>query len=322
MKRVVCFGEALIDFINKDHHADGPVTIQHFHQFPGGAPANAAVAVAKMGGNGAFIGQVGDDNFGHFLTSCLETYGVDTQFVLHHPTAKTALAMVMLDDEGERSFSFYRDDTADVVLTAEQLSDDMFVETELFHFCSNSLTTPVIAETTQWALDAAKIAGASISFDVNLRHNLWPQSRADRDVINGLVFASDVLKFSRDELEYLADGDVEGFVQRCLSAGCSLLLITDGGKAIEYITAGARGKISPPAVKVVDTTAGGDAFSGGMLFLLSQVNDVKPWLTMEDNVRSLVGFASQCGAFVVQKPGAFPALPEFEDVQSFFPDII
>lgn len=319
MKPVVCFGEALIDFINKDRHADGPVTIEHFYQFPGGAPANAAVAVAKLGGNSRFLGQVGDDQFGRFLQSCLQTYRVDTRHLLMHPTAKTSLAFVMLDEEGERSFSFYRDGTADMVLTPEQLTAAMFADAGIFHFCSNTLTGPGIAQTTLSALQMAREAGAAVSFDVNLRHNLWASNEADRDSINALVYQSDVLKFSRDELEYLAGEDIDGYITHCLASGCQLLLITDGGKAIEYITPTARGRVASPKVTVVDTTAGGDAFSGGILYTLAQCEDIGAWLSSTSHVEALVTFAAHCGAHVVQKPGAFPALPTFDDVRTHFP---
>jgi fructokinase len=320
MKKVICFGEALIDFLNCGQHPDGRVNIPHFHQYPGGAPANAAVAVAKLGGQARFVGQVGKDAFGDFLEVALQTYGVDTEFLLKHHSANTALAFVMLDENGERSFSFYREQSADVIFEPNQLNESMFEGAGILHFCSNTLTTPLIALTTEACINLAKRRNIGVSFDVNLRHNLWNQGKANRTLINQLVKQADVLKFSREEIDYLAENEVDLYVQDCISAGCKLLVITDGADDIHFYTPQFSGYITAPIVQVVDTTAGGDAFSGGLLFQLSMLEDLN---TLDAHkTRSIVQFAAACGAHVVTKPGAFPALPEFADVSPFFPEFL
>jgi fructokinase len=126
MRQVVCFGEALIDFLHTGAQIQHDLSLNTYTQFPGGAPANAAVAVAKLGGTAAFSGQVGDDPFGQFIVQALNLYHVDTSFVTVHPTAKTALAFVFLDDTGERRFSFHRHQTADVVLNESQVKPEWF----------------------------------------------------------------------------------------------------------------------------------------------------------------------------------------------------
>ncbi|WP_337842444.1 carbohydrate kinase [Rheinheimera sp.] len=314
MKNVLCFGEALIDFLHIGATSQGPLSLPEFRQYPGGAPANAAVAVAQLGGQARFAGQVGADKFGDFLSSALEQYGVDTRFLLRHPSAKTSLAFVMLDDSGDRSFSFYRHETADVMLTPAQISPDWFNPDGLVHICSNTLTTPAIAQSTTALIAQAKAAGQFISFDVNLRHNLWAAGAADRDVVNALVKQADLVKFSRDELEYLAQGQSEAYLQDCLHAGCALLLVTDGANRIDFYGQHHSGSIQPPKVKAVDTTAGGDAFIGGVLFGLSVLNSQQAVFSDAALLKQLLTFASFCGAYAVTLPGAFPALPDQQAV--------
>jgi len=319
MKPVLCFGEALIDFLNTGKQEDGPLILNNYRQYPGGAPANAAVAVAKLGGNALFAGQVGADPFGDFLEQALIEYGVNTQFLAKHKSAKTALAFVMLDEEGDRSFSFYRQDSADVLFSPEQIDDQWFNEQPLFHFCSNTLTDKQITAATKAAVTKAKANQSIVSFDVNLRHNLWSTGCADIALVNELVHMADVIKFSRDELEYLAQGNEDNYIQSCLAHGVSVLVITDGEHPIEFFTVQGNKTIPVPIIKAVDTTAGGDAFSGSLLFALSKLSDPKSALTSMDILGQLIKFASNCGAHAVTLPGAFPALPRFNDIEEHWP---
>lgn len=319
MKPVICFGEALIDFLNTSKQEDGPLVLNNYRQYPGGAPANAAVAVAKLGGKALFAGQVGSDPFGDFLEQALVEYGVDTKFLTRHPTAKTALAFVMLDEDGDRSFSFYRHQTADVLFTEQQISEQWFDQQPLFHFCSNTLTDDSISKTTKTAVKKAREKQALISFDVNLRHNLWDSGFADIKLVNELVHAADLIKFSRDELEYLAEGHCQQYIDNCLQQGVSLLVITDGEHAIEYFTAQGQATLPVPSIKAVDTTAGGDAFSGALLFALSQLAEPKDAFKSMAVLQQLIKFAANCGAHAVTLPGAFPALPCFSDIEQYWP---
>lgn len=314
-RQVLCFGEALIDFLHIGVQQQGPLQLPAYRQFPGGAPANAAVAVAKLGGLARFAGQVGQDAFGDFLAQALQAYGVDLSLLKRHPTAKTALAFVMLDETGDRSFSFYRDQSADVLFDPEQIGADWFDSKPILHFCSNTLTDDFIAHSTTQLVMQAKAAGCLVSFDVNLRHNLWQEGVAHRERVNALVWQADIVKFSRDELQYLAQGsDSEiAYLQQCLDAGCQLLLVTDGGGRIDYYRVGsAPVTVTPPKVQVVDTTAGGDAFIGGLLFSLSCLPAAS--LPQGALLHACIEFATACGAVTVTRPGAFPALPDAAEI--------
>lgn len=317
MKSVICFGEALIDFLNTGNQEDGCLILQDYRQYPGGAPANAAVAVAKLGGNALFAGQVGDDPFGDFIESSLQAYNVNTQFLYRHPTAKTALAFVMLDHFGERTFSFHRHETADMLFTKEQVSDAWFSNDVIFHFCSNTLTEKAIASSTEYAVNKALSANAIVSFDVNLRHNLWSEGAADIQLINKLICSAHVIKFSLDEFDYLAQGNADDFIAFCFDGICQLIIITDGAKAITYYTKdnGAMSKsIQPPSISAIDTTAGGDGFIGGFLYALSLFGQLEELIESDSVLRRVIEFSAQCGAIAVSTPGAFPALATLDDV--------
>jgi fructokinase len=321
MNPVICFGEALIDFLNVAQQEEQPLSLNEFRQYPGGAPANVAVAIAKLGGNALFAGQVGKDAFGDFLQDSLKAYQVDTTLMSRHPQAKTPLAFVTLDTEGERSFSFYRDKTADLLFDKTQVNQEWFTSSSIFHFCSNTLTQDNITETTQYALSLAKSKGAIISFDVNLRANLWPDGIVDRIKVNQLAKQADVLKYSKDELLFLAEGDGQTYINALINSGVSLILVTDGAEIIHFYGTNEIGQVLPPAVKAIDTTAGGDAFIGAFLFGLSQVNQPKIFLSQKKLFVPLISFSANCGAHAVAQQGAFPALPTFADVSSHWNSI-
>jgi len=320
MNRVICFGEALIDFLQSGKASIDGIQIPEFRQFPGGAPANAAVAVAKLGGKALFAGQVGRDPFGQFLIDALEHYGVDTQYTLQHHIAKTAMAFVSLDSEGERSFSFYRDNTADMVVTADQFPTSLFKTSDILHVCSNTLTSPSISETTFLLVQRAIDAGALISVDVNLRHNLWSEGTASADLVNQLVSHASIVKFSEEEFDFLCQQNSEAYLKALLNNGqCKLVLVTNGGAPVRYFTGAVQGRIKVPEVEVVDTTCGGDGFIGGLLYCLLRSGNLHDIANDSELLEQILCFAIACGAYTVARQGAFPALPGAEDVVAQLP---
>ncbi|MBU2894910.1 carbohydrate kinase [Colwellia sp. D2M02] len=314
MKSVICFGEALIDFLNTGKQEDGCLMLNNYRQYPGGAPANAAVAIAKLGGNAIFAGQVGNDIFGDFLNASMQAYHVDTKFLSRHSSAPTALAFVTLDQYGERSFSFYRQNSADVLFKQEQVKDEWFTQDTTFHFCSNTLTEPDIAHCTEYAVNKALDADAIVSFDVNLRHNLWPSEQADIDTVNNLVQHAHIIKFSLEEFNYLANDNPDDYLKFCLNSNCQLLIITDGANPIVYHTPNFSRSVQPPAITAIDTTAGGDGFIGGILFALSQFDHLSDVINNDSVLKKVIEFSAQCGAIAVSKSGAFPALATLDEV--------
>lgn len=317
MNKVICFGEALIDFISAQSQLSDGLTIPVFGQYPGGAPANAAVAVAKLGGNAVFVGQVGRDSFGDFLKTALQRYGVDTRYLFQDARAKTALAFVAHDEKGERSFSFYRDASADLLFSKAQITPQLFDGGKVLHFCSNTLVEQDIAEVTEYLMQQAKSQGLWLSFDVNLRHNLWFEGQANAGLVRRFVAQADILKFSLDEILYLLQDTnmgIPAYVQHLLSHKAQLVVITHDDKPLQYFSRYLQGVLAVPQVQVVDTTCGGDAFSGGLLYQLCQLNDLDSFCQSDTALQHTLNFAARCGAFTVTRPGAFPALPVLAEV--------
>jgi fructokinase len=227
------------------------------------------------------------------------------------------LAFVKLDETGDRSFSFYRENTADLLFGEHQVDENRFNNKPLFHFCSNTLTTNEIAKCTEYLVSRAQHHKALISFDVNLRHNLWQDNHADIDKVNTLVHRAHMVKFSREEIECLSRGDVDGYISDCLIQACQLLIVTNGEHDIEFHTQAGKGTIQPLTVTVVDTTAGGDAFIGGLLYSLSHFDQPFDAIIDHQIVARLIAWAAACGAHAVTKPGALPVqadLPCFEQL--------
>ncbi|MFC6672901.1 carbohydrate kinase family protein [Marinobacterium aestuariivivens] len=268
--------------------------------------------MAKLGGAACFLGQVGQDMFGDTLVQTMQKFGVDTGQLLQTPDALTALAFVSLDETGERSFAFYRDDSADLLYRAEQCPDSFLQGPALFHCCSNTLTCDAIRENHLTLMARARASGCLVSFDVNYRHNLWPQGADAREPIWKAMAASDLVKISREELEALYGQD-DTLVSRLLDSGVGLLLITDGGEPLEAHWSGGSLRLNPPQTQVVDSTAAGDSFVAGLLFQLATQNighaAFADWVRDEARLTAALQFASRCGALTVGRYGAFEALP-------------
>lgn len=324
MKSIVCFGEALIDFLAEPPLAGRP---RAFLQHAGGAPANVAVAVARLGGRARFVGMLGSDMFGDFLLDSLAALNVDVTQVRRTAQAPTALAFVSLDAGGERSFSFYRPPAADLLFRDADFDEALFDETGIFHVCSNSLTDAAIARTTLDGMRRARAAGALVSFDMNLRPALWPREVDPLPRIRDVLGAADVVKLSGEELAFLADaGGGERRVLDALWHGSTrLLVVTHGGAALRWHTPRRSGNVPSFAVRAVDTTAAGDAFVGGLLFGLAQ-REVTPrsfaaLLGETDVLVATLRFAAACGALAVTRRGAFAAMPERADVEALLAPI-
>lgn len=312
MRKILCFGEALIDFINTKSSPEGPLQIAQFRQFPGGAPANVAVAIAKLGGQAAFAGQVGDDRFGAFLRHSLQTYCVDTSAMLTHPNAHTALAFVFLDADGERSFEFYRQATADLLVTKEQIETTWFDACNIVHICSNTLIDEHILATTLHVLESARSHGCLVSVDVNLRHNLWPHGQCDRDVVRSIVQLADIVKASREEVEFLEPDGVQAFTRFAFESGAKLVVVTDGALPVDVYLPEREFSVTPPAVSAVDTTAAGDGFVGGMLYKLTQNDHAVASIANSDTLMEAIEFAARCGAYTAGHQGVMNALPTLD----------
>ena len=363
MLKLIAFGEALIDMLSNKINNDiqGSET---FTKYPGGAPANVAAATAMLGGNSYLAGKIGADMFGAFMRQSLKAANVNDQYLIDTKLAKTALAFVSLDEKGERSFSFYRDPSADMLFSAEDFSDSWFDDAGIFHFCSNTLTGDNIAAATIAGIEKARTAGFCISFDVNLRENLWPENRSALPLIWQCIQLSDILKVSSEEMQFICAGRNEGQVlTQIFESNVQLVLITDGPNSLRYIVrendaglansntitqlklldtdsietpssrqtspsvagsqlckkAWTEGTIVPPKIKMLDSTAAGDAFIGGFLYQLCAQQITREKLAhfcqQQPALEYALTFASHCGAHAASIQGAFTSLPSLDDIK-------
>jgi fructokinase len=245
---VVCFGEMLIDFVptvNGVSLAEAPA----FQKAPGGAPANVAAGVAKLGKSAAFIGKVGDDEFGHMLVKVIAEAGVDVRGVRYDATARTALAFVTLRANGEREFMFYRHPSADMLLRPDELDTDLIATAPIFCFGSISLIAAPTRSALWAAVEIATAGGATLVYDPNLRLPLWPSAEVAKAGILSLWHRAHVIKISDEELQFLAGENSDTAARSLWHDGLHLLLVTEGGAGCRYYTAEASGRVAGYAVR-------------------------------------------------------------------------
>jgi fructokinase len=319
MRSILCFGEALIDF-----HAEG--SDEHgfpraFVPFAGGAPANVAVAVARLGGRARFAGMLGTDLFGDLLLESLRHSGVAVDDVVRTGEANTALAFVALDARGERSFSFYRPPSADLLFRPRHFRAEAFADTAIFHVCSNSMTDPALAEATREGMRRAHAAGALVSFDLNLRPALWPRDADAHPTLWDALVLADLVKLSAEEFAYLAVDGEAAVLERLWRGRTRLLVVTDADAPLRWFAPGAQGELPAYRVPAVDSTAAGDAFVGSLLYRLAAQEigpDELPALVADlPRLHATLRFAAAAGALTVTRQGSFSAMPDAAEVLAF-----
>jgi fructokinase len=324
MFKVISFGEALVDLLSSNisgkSSEEKDKAAESFTKYPGGAPANVAAAVSRLGGDAFFAGMLGDDMFGDFIAHSLAQEGVNLHFVSRTKAAKTGLAFVSLDAQRERTFEFYRHPSADMLFTAADFPKHCFDGNGLFHYCSNTLTSDGLYGATLAGLKRAKDAQWLVSFDVNLRVNLWADITQARPAIWACFAYADLVKMSMEELDFVAGNEPHvDTLDKIMAAGVRLIVITDGGKPLRYFSAGNSGAMTPIKVTMVDATAAGDAFVGGLLFTLAEQNitpnSLAGLLTNKAALEAVIRFASVCGAHAVQRAGAISSLPRRQDIK-------
>ncbi len=313
MLDVIACGELLIDFVATEAGvtlAEAPA----FKKAAGGAPANVAVGVARLGYRAGFLGQVGEDDFGHFLADTLAEAGVDVNGLRFSPEARTALAFVSLRADGERSFMFYRHPSADMLWRPEDVDASYAAQARIFHYGSISLIGEPSRSATFTALEHARRGGALISYDPNLRLALWPSAEAARaGMLAGWAHA-DIAKVSEEELVFLTgEADTGRAVRRLWHDRLKLLTVTRGAAGSAYYLADAHGDVPGFRVNPVDTTGAGDGFLAGLLAGL-----LDGGLRFErDVVQRALRLGNAVGALTTTQRGAIPALPARAAVDAF-----
>ena len=309
---VVALGELLIDFTSNGMSTqNNPL----FEANPGGAPCNVLSMLAKLGKRVAFIGKVGDDAFGRQLEAAIEEVGIDGTGLCKDRRVHTTLAFVQKLANGDRDFSFYRDPGADMMLSKEDIGLDLIRNTAIFHFGSLSMTDEVCREATKTALDAAKKAGAIVSFDPNLREPLWKSLEAAREQIAYGMGQCDILKISDNEILWFTgkDGYDEAVDVIQQTYGIPLILLSmgpDGSRAYYHGM-----KVEVPAVlrnDTIETTGAGDTFCGCILnYILDHGLD---GLT-EAELEEMLSFANTAASIITTRKGALRVMPERAEIE-------
>ena len=317
MPNIIAHGELLIDFVPT---VTGVTLIEApaFIKAPGGAPANVAVSLARLGESVGFMGQVGDDAFGHFLAQTLSENKVNISALKFSREARTALAFVSLKADGDRDFMFYRNPSADMLYAPTDVDEAAVRACKVFHFGSISLIGEPSRSATLHAIKLATRAGAMISYDPNLRLPLWPSAAAARaGMMLGLPLAN-LVKVSEEELEFLTDStgieDWQAAAHSLWHDKLNLLVVTRGPHGCYYMTKQFAGEMPGLKVSAVDTTGAGDAFMAGMIHGLLRKPDA---LGNEFVLRELCKFANANGAITTTQRGAIPALPTRAQVETF-----
>jgi fructan beta-fructosidase len=304
---VIAIGEVLIDFTPAGRTVGGN---EQFECNPGGAPANVAAALARLGARTALISKVGEDQFGSLLHNTLLSSGIDVSDVSFTNEASTTLAFVHLDDKGDRSFSFFRKPGADTFLHSKDVPLDRIETCQILHFGSLSMTHEPARTATKTAVLKAKEAGVLLSFDPNIRFALWEsKEEAKKNIIWGMKYA-DILKISEEELFFITGtSDVEqGSLKLQQQFGIVLIVVTLADKGCYYRLAGQDGYVPGFQVKAIDTTGAGDAFLGCLLYKVLKVGISLNNLTTKQII-SMLTFANAGGALVTTRKGALKSMP-------------
>ena len=310
---IAAIGEILIDFTPSGKNGQGA---DLFAKNPGGAPANVLAMAARLGGKTAFIGKVGRDTFGNFLRSVLVQNRIGSSGLAEDKAVPTALAFVQLDENGDRSFTFYRNPGADRMLTAQEVKTELIDNCQIFHFGSVSMTHDPSRSATLYAAKYAKEQGKLVSFDPNYRAMLWDNEADALEQIKKGIAIADILKVSEEEAQ-LITGDKDPAIasQKLLNMGPALVLISLGELGAYYRNHACSGYVPTYQVDTVDTTGAGDAFVGAFLWKVHDMMKEELDFMSSVELRQIISFANAAGALTTTRGGAIPAMPDMEQIR-------
>jgi fructokinase len=313
---IVCLGELLVDMFPAEV-GRSLTEVSAFRPKPGGAPANVAVAAARLGARSAFIGKVGDDAFGHHLADILRHEGVEVCGMRFDRKARTGIAFIAMPDVNSYEILFYRNPGADMRLEPDELDRELLQTTCSFHFGSISLIQEPSRSATLEAARIARDAGALISFDVNYRPTLWKSPAEAYDKVMEIVPNVNLLKVNEAELKLLTGSqDLDAGSQSLLERGPDLCVVTLGPGGSFFRIAEGGEHIPAFVVDTVDATGCGDAFIAGLLCQLVAGGDWRESLSVT-RMRQILRYANGVGALTSLAQGVIPALPTAASVDEF-----
>lgn len=312
--KVLSFGELLIDFYAEQPKNNAATVYQ---QYAGGAPANVAVVLARLGASSYFVGRVGKDMFGDFLVSEMKARGVRMDYCAQPAKVMTSLAFVGHDQAGERHFQFYRDPrtAADLSFTQDDWQDGWFQDARYFHCGSNCQVTESGHLATQAGMQMARRHNVAVSYDPNLRAALWQDEAMLMERTHALFPFADLIKMSAEELHILFTQPQDEAVHQLLGMGCQLVIITRGPEGCIAYHQDKKIQLDGIRCATVDTTAAGDTFIGAFLYALA-TKGLAPqdaWPGLED----ALNFANRAAALSTTRRGAASSAPSLDEVRQF-----
>lgn len=308
---VVALGELLIDFAMSGQSEQGN---NMFEACPGGAPCNVLAMLNKLGKKTAFLGKVGNDQFGKVLKATIEEIGIDSKGLLMDEVVRTTLAFVHTFADGDRDFSFYRNPGADMMLSEEEVDMEMIRDARVFHLGTLSMTDEPARTATKKALDVAKEAGCLISFDPNLRPPLWKSLDTAKEMMEYGFRYCDILKISDNEIQFVSgkedyDEGIRYLQQKYNIPVIFLTLGKDGSRAYYK---GMRVEKEGFQVNTIETTGAGDSFCGSAI---SGVLDKGIDNLTESDLKEILTLANAAAAIVTTKKGAIRSMPELGEIK-------
>ena len=309
---VVALGELLIDFTE---YAKSDRGNKLFEANPGGAPCNVLALLQKLGKKTAFIGKVGNDQFGRILFETINSIGIDSSNLVFDNEIPTTLAFVGKTPDGDREFSFYRNPGADMMLNADEVDEDLLKNTKIFHFGTLSMTHEAVRGATITAIKKAKENGAIISLDPNLREPLWKSLDEAKTQMKAALSYCDILKISDNEIVFLTgETDFDEGVKKIREEyDIPLICVTmgkDGSRAyyndIKVVAGGFYQE------NIVDTTGAGDTFCGSVLNYVCE-NGLEN--LSEKQIEEMITFANAAASLVTTKAGAILSMPTEAEIE-------
>lgn len=309
MTDITCIGEILIDLTQTGFHESG---VPLFAANPGGAPANVAVAAARLGARTAFIGKTGRDGFGRYLRRVLADNGVDAAG-LHESELPTTMAIVSVDGSGERDFRFARG--ADNDFVPEEVDADAVAGSKMLHFGSVSLTPGPAQSATLFAARSARDAHVLVSYDPNYRSALWDSQENAVKWMRAPLPLVDVLKLSEEELPLvIGTSDLEEGTRLLEEQGVKLIMVTLGENGVFCRWRGESWHQPGIPVKVADTNGAGDTFLAAVLSRLCRRGNGPLEGLERAELKDILAFANRAAAFTCSRSGAIPAMPTLAEL--------
>lgn len=312
--KIISYGELLIDMVSSA--PDAPIgAAVDWVKAPGGAPANVAVGLQRLGAPTEFWGAVGDDPFGEFLRDTVGAEGVDVSHLQTRPE-RTTIAFVATLASGNKEICFYRNPGADAHFDIAQIGADAFAGADIFHCGSVSLSLEPSRSAQFELAQRARAAGALVSFDPNWRPSLWNDFAQARALIWQMIDLSDIVKVADEEWEFVTGTpDFAKGAAKIRERGPKLVVMTRGAAGASWNCAAGQGEVAGFAAKAIDTLGAGDSFVAGMLCQVGVAASLDAILNA-DSLGQILRFANACGAIATQQAGAIPALPTRGEVDA------